>query len=260
MKINRELAALILAAIGIPAIYFGGFFFFIVFSGMTAIAAWEFGRLFRPLDVQPLTVLTAGGTLVVLTTRAYFPSYVIPVLTLLILAIMAVYLVIYEHGRDKAATDFAVSMAAILYLGWIGSYFFDLRSLPEGLGWFILVMVPLWASDSAAYYIGSRYGKHKMTPRLSPKKSWEGYAASVIGGGLAGILMGFILNSLGLLNITLLHALMIGLLMGAVPTLGDLGESMFKRQAGIKDSGGLIPGHGGAFDRIDSWLWAATVG
>ncbi len=61
MKINRELAALILAAIGIPAIYYGGFFFFIVFSGMVAIAAWEFGRLFRPLDIQPFTVLTAGG-------------------------------------------------------------------------------------------------------------------------------------------------------------------------------------------------------
>jgi phosphatidate cytidylyltransferase len=171
-----------------------------------------------------------------------------------------VYLVVYENGRDRAATDFAVTVAAVLYLGWLGSYFFALRSLPQGLGWFILVMVPLWASDSAAYYIGSRYGKHKMTPRLSPKKSWEGYAASVIGGGLAGILVGIILNSVGWLDVTLLNSLIIGLLMGAVPTLGDLGESMIKRQAGIKDSGDLIPGHGGAFDRIDSWLWAATIG
>jgi phosphatidate cytidylyltransferase len=260
MKINRELAALILAVIGIPAIYFGGIYFFIVFSGMTAIAAWEFGRLFRPLDIQPFTILTVGGTLMVLLSRAFFPYAVIPFLTLTILGSMAVYLVVYEKGRDRAATDFAVTVAAILYLGWIGSYFFALRSLPDGLGWFILVMVPLWASDSAAYYIGSRYGKHKMTPRLSPKKSWEGYAASVVGGGLAGILIGLLMNSLGLLNITLIHSLIIGLLMGAVPTLGDLGESMIKRQAGIKDSGGLIPGHGGAFDRIDSWLWAATVG
>jgi phosphatidate cytidylyltransferase len=260
MKINRELAALILAVIGIPAIYFGGIYFFIVFAGMTSIAAWEFGRLFRPLDVQPFTVLTVGGTLLVLLSRAYFPSAVIPFLTLTILASMAVYLVVFEKGRDRAATDFAVTVAAILYLGWVGSYFFALRSLPQGLGWFILVMAPLWASDSAAYYIGSRYGKHKMTPRLSPKKSWEGYAASIVGGGLAGILIGLLLNYLGLLNITLIHSLIIGLLMGAVPTLGDLGESMIKRQAGIKDSGGLIPGHGGAFDRIDSWLWAASVG
>lgn len=260
MKIKRELAALILAVIGIPAIYFGGLYFFIVFSAMTAIAAWEFGRLFRPLDVKPFTVLTAGGTLMVLLSRAYFPYAVVPFLTYIILASMTVYLVVYENGRDRAATDFAVTVAAVLYLGWLGSYFFALRSLPQGLGWFILVMVPLWASDSAAYYIGSRYGKHKMTPRLSPKKSWEGYAASVIGGGLAGILVGIILNSVGWLDVTLLNSLIIGLLMGAVPTLGDLGESMIKRQAGIKDSGDLIPGHGGAFDRIDSWLWAATIG
>jgi phosphatidate cytidylyltransferase len=260
MKINRELAALILAVIGIPAIYFGGPYFFIIFSGMTAIAAWEFGRLFQPLDVKPFAVLTVGGTLLVLLSRAYFPFAVIPFLTVIILAVMAVYIVAYEKGRDRAATDFAVTVAAILYLGWIGGYFFDLRSLPNGLGWFILVMVPLWVSDTAAYYIGSRYGKHKMTPRLSPKKSWEGYAASVVGGGLGGILVAFILNYFGPLNVTLIHGLIIGLLMGAVPTLGDLGESMIKRQAGIKDSGGLIPGHGGAFDRIDSWLWAATVG
>jgi phosphatidate cytidylyltransferase len=260
MKVNRELAALILAVIGIPAIYFGGFYFFIVFSGMAAIAAWEFGRLFQPLDVKPIGVLTVGGTLLILVSRAYFPTLVIPWLTLVILAVMTVYLVAYESGRDKAATDFAVTIAAILYLGWIGSYFFALRSLPDGLGWFILVMVPLWASDSAAYYIGSRYGKHKMTPRLSPKKSWEGYAASIVGGGLAGILVGVILNAVGWLDVSLVQSLVIGLLMGAVPTLGDLGESMVKRQAGIKDSGGLIPGHGGAFDRIDSWLWAASVG
>jgi phosphatidate cytidylyltransferase len=260
MKINRELAALILAAIGIPAIYFGGFFFFIVFSGMVAIAAWEFGRLFRPLDIQPFTAVTVGGTLAVLITRAYFPSLVLPVLTLIILVVMAIYLVTYERGRDRAATDFAVTVSAIFYLGWIGSYFFDLRSLPDGLGWFILVMVPLWASDSAAYYIGSRFGKHKMTPRLSPKKSWEGYAASIVGGGLAGVIVGLFLSYTGLLEVSMTASFVIGLLMGAVPTLGDLGESMIKRQAGIKDSGGLIPGHGGAFDRIDSWLWAAAVG
>jgi phosphatidate cytidylyltransferase len=260
MKINRELAAVVLAAIGIPAIYLGGIFFFIPFAIMTAIAAWEFGRLFRPLDIQPFDVLTVGGTLVVLIARAYFPSIVTPVLTLSTLIVLAVYLVTYERGRDRAATDFAVTLAAILYLGWVGGYFYDLRSMPEGLGWFILVMVPLWISDSAAYYIGSRFGKHKMTPRLSPKKSWEGYIASIIGGGMGGVIVALGLNSLGLLHVALLHGLVIGLLMGAVPTLGDLGESMIKRQVGIKDSSNLIPGHGGAFDRIDSWLWAAPVG
>jgi phosphatidate cytidylyltransferase len=260
MKISREVAAIVLLIIGIPAIYLGNLFFFIVFTFLLAFAAWEFGGLYRPLDIQPSDVILVAGTLATLFVRSYYPFLATATLTIIILLSMVYHLVSYERGRNRAGMDFAVTLAGIIYLGWVGAYLMDLRGLPNGLGWFLLCMGSVWIGDSAAYYIGSRWGKHKMSPRLSPKKSWEGYCASIIAGGIASILLAIGLNAIGYLNVSLLHATILGLLMGALPTLGDLGESMIKRQVNVKDSGWLIPGHGGAFDRVDSWLWAATIG
>jgi phosphatidate cytidylyltransferase len=123
-------------------------------------------------------------------------------------------------------------------------------------------MCCVWLGDSGAYLIGVRYGKHKMAPRLSPKKSWEGYAASVVAGMLTGILFAYIFtNYLNLADqITIWQGALLGLILGALPPLGDLGESMIKRQSGIKDSSDIIPGHGGFFDRVDSWIWGAVIG
>ena len=132
-------------------------------------------------------------------------------------------------------------------------------SLPNGVQgtFFVLVL-----ADAGAYLIGSRWGKHKLAPRLSPKKSWEGYLAGIVFGMVGTILLtqlwGVWLKPDS--AITLPRAIVIALVMSVLPTLGDLGESMFKRQVGVKDSGNLLPGHGGALDRIDSWVWAAVLG
>jgi len=101
-----------------------------------------------------------------------------------------------------------------------------------------------------------------MAPRLSPKKSWEGYAAGVFTGAIGGAFFAFAYATYGNLggDITPLQGGLLGLLLGAITPLGDLGESMFKRQSGLKDSSDVIPGHGGFFDRIDSWLWGAVIG
>ena len=109
---------------------------------------------------------------------------------------------------------------------------------------------------------GRAYGKHKMAPRLSPKKSWEGYAASVFTGMVTGAFYVYVFKIFGNLtsDITIWQGAIMGLLLGALPPLGDLGESMITRQSGIKDSSDIIPGHGGFFDRIDSWLWGAVIG
>jgi phosphatidate cytidylyltransferase len=175
---------------------------------------------------------------------------------------MAFHLVRFEQGRDQAATDFAVSLAGIFYLGWLGSYFISLRELPNGVFWILLVLPATWIADSGAYSVGRRIGRHKLAPRLSPNKSWEGYFGGILSGVVGTALLAALIQWVfgDQIGVTPLRGALIGLVMGVVPTLGDLGESMIKRQVGVKDSGTLLPGHGGAFDRIDSWLWAAALG
>jgi phosphatidate cytidylyltransferase len=179
--------------------------------------------------------------------------------SLLLLAAMAVHLVEYERGRDRAATDFAVTLAGMLYLGWLGAYLVSLRALPDGEWWVLTVLPVVWIADAGAMFIGMRWGRHPLTPRLSPHKTWEGYFGGVASGALGGALLGVLWGQVTP-AITPLIGAVVGLTLGAVTPLGDLGESMIKRQVGAKDSSQLIPGHGGILDRIDSWLWAGVIG
>ena len=259
---RRLITALGLALIGVPAIVLGGIFYYLLIGTFVIGAAWEYVHLFRAVKFEPQMHITVGGVALITFMRTFFPAYAQPAFTATILAAMAYHLYAYERGRDQSALDFGVTIGGLTYIGWLGSYLFDLRNLPEGGWWFMLVMFCVWAGDSGAYSIGRAYGKHKMAPRLSPKKSWEGYAASVFTGFVTGGFYVWVFKTFGSLtsDITIIQGALMGLLLGALPTLGDLGESMIKRQSGIKDSSDIIPGHGGFFDRIDSWLWGAAIG
>ncbi len=259
---RRLITALGLAAIGLPAILFGGIFYYALMGTFLIGAAWEYVHLFRAVKLEPQMHLTVGGVAVVTILRMFFPLYADAALAAIILGAMAYHLIAYERGRDQSALDFCLTIGGVVYIGWIGSYLFDLRNLPQGGWWFMLVMFCVWLGDSGAYSIGRSYGVHKMAPRLSPKKSWEGYVASVLTGLFAGGFYLYVFTTYGFLktDMTIWQGAILGLLLGALPPLGDLGESMIKRQSGIKDSSDIIPGHGGFFDRIDSWLWGATIG
>jgi len=259
---KRLITTLGLAAIGLPAILFGGIFYYFLIATFVIGAAWEYVNLFRAAKSEPQLHITVGGVALITFVRMFFPVYAQPAFALSLLAAMAYHLISYERGRDQSALDFCITVGGLTYIGWIGSYLFDLRNLPEGSWWFMLVMFCVWLGDSGAYSIGRFYGKHKMAPRLSPKKSWEGYLASVFTGMLAGIFFVYAFSTYGNLtgDITLWQGAILGFILGALPPLGDLGESMIKRQSGIKDSSDMIPGHGGFFDRIDSWLWGAVIG
>lgn len=259
---RRLITALGLALIGVPAILFGGIFYYLLMGTFLIGAAWEYVHIFRVVKIEPNMIVTIGGVTAVTFMRMFFPEYAQPVLALVILLAMANHTIAYERGRNQSALDFAATVGGIVYIGWMGSYLFDLRNLPQGGWWFMLVMFCVWAGDSGAYSIGRAYGKHKLAPRLSPNKSWEGYAASVFTGAITGGFYVYVFKTFGSLtsDITIWQGAIMGLLLGALPTLGDLGESMIKRESGLKDSSNIIPGHGGFFDRIDSWIWGAPIG
>lgn len=260
MLAERVLAAFLLAAIGAPAVWLGGYYYFFVIAVFVSLAAWEYSRMFQSMALRPAMLLIVGGVWILLGVRAYFPYYAVPALTALVLLAMTWHLYAYERGCPSAATDFAITVGGIVYFGWIGAYLIELRFLPQGLWWFLLILPSVWISDSAAYFVGRRWGKTPLAPRLSPRKTWEGYWAGVLAGTLTGAGLAGLMGHFAFLNVVWWQGGAIGLILSILVTLGDLGESMFKRQAGLKDSSNLIPGHGGFFDRIDGWLWAATIG
>jgi phosphatidate cytidylyltransferase len=244
-------------------IYFGGWVFAAFVALILGIAGWEYARLFRVSDIRPATVLVITGAALFPLQRMFdgFESAHWAI-SLVILASMTYHLISFERGRDQAATDFAATVSGIFYLGWLGAYLVSLRNLPEGIWWVLLVLPAVWLADSGAYFIGRAFGRRKLSPRLSPKKTWEGYFGGILVGvaGTVGLVYLWQIWAGPGFGITPVQGALLGLLLSTIPTLGDLGESMIKRQAGEKDSSNLLPGHGGVFDRIDSWLWAAVIG
>lgn len=257
---QRLVVSIILIPVGVLFIKLGGWALTIFVTLLVGIASWEFCRLFKTAGYAPATPIVISGVVVMILARNAFAfKYQDLILTLVVLIGMTYHLVEYERGRETAAIDFLISMGGIVYLGVLGAHLISLRNLPEGLWWFMLIMPVTWLADSGAYFIGSRYGKHRIAPRLSPKKSWEGYLGGIVFGLLSGLLFSFLWGFRSPV-ITITRGLIVGVVLSTLPVLGDLGESMLKRQIGVKDSSGLLPGHGGLLDRLDSWIWAAAIG
>jgi phosphatidate cytidylyltransferase len=250
-----------LLPIGLVLIYLGGWAFSALITLILGLAAWEYARIFKTGGFYPADLLMIGGAVLLALGRAWngFES-ADWLLSLLILASMTYHLIAYERGRDQAASDFAITLSGIFYLGWVGAYLISLRNLPNGMWWVLIVLPAVWLADSGAYFIGSAIGKRKLSPRLSPKKTWEGYLGGILVGTLGAVLLVLIWNSIEPGLMSPLQAGLIGLVLSVTTTLGDLGASMVKRQFKVKDSSNLIPGHGGVFDRIDSWIWAGVIG
>lgn len=263
MLLKRTLVVIVLLPIGLAMIWLGGWAYLLTIALIVSLAAWEYVGLFRAGGLQPsgfLVILGTAGLVLARGVSGYENAGW--VLSLLILASMTYHLLAYERGRDQAGTDFGLTLAGAIYFGWIGSYLVSLRQLPNGMWWVLLVLPSVWVADSGAYFIGRSFGKRKLSPRLSPKKTWEGYLGGVLFGVLGGALLAYLYALWGAPEtaMTPLNGAIMGLVLSVLTTLGDLGESMIKRQVGKKDSGKLLPGHGGVFDRIDSWLWGGVIG
>ena len=161
---------------------------------------------------------------------------------------------LFRGPRAEAPTRSAHAVAGCLYAGLGLAPVAALRVGPDGLAWVIAALVITWANDTLAYFAGRAFGRHKLFPAVSPNKTWEGLA-----GGFLGSIGGLFVTRLVFPVLTPVDCVVLGVAGGLFGPLGDLCESMLKRAYGAKDSGFLIPGHGGILDRVDALLFNAPV-
>jgi len=274
----RLLSAAVLIPLVLGLTYLGGVWFLGLVLVALTLAGYEYASLLKQAGDSPSPIFVIA-TIWLFALDAYFPQARLlrPGLTVSVLSLLTWAVVRYERGRSRAVTDWAWTAAGSLYLGWMGAHFVLLRNigaLPrapllapaqgEGLWWTTLALSSAWLADTGAYLAGQAWGRHKLASRVSPNKTWEGWAGGIALGTLGGVavaaLIRVIAPVLGSASVlTLQEGLALGALIALLSPLGDLGESLIKRHVGAKDSGQLVPGHGGMFDRIDSLLWAAVI-
>jgi phosphatidate cytidylyltransferase len=171
---------------------------------------------------------------------------------------------VWQIARRSRLTvgDWTGMVATGLYVGLYASHLVRLRAIPEDGLWWALVAIPaILLADSAAYFVGSAWGRHKLVPSLSFGKTWEGYTSGIVVAGAAGAFLAWLwmFRTGPGSSLTASRGLILGVLIGTLAPIGDLVVSMVKREAGVDDSSKLLPGHGGVLDRLDSVLWAAAI-
>ena len=218
-----------------------------------ALGQWEFTGMFERAGVRTFRVLgLVGGSLVT-------ASFALPVserlaFSAVLLALLAVGLLRPQENRP-VWEPVAVTLLGVCYVNWLLGYTFWLRDLEAGREWILLLVSVTWLGETAAYLVGSTMGRHKLAPRISPRKTVEGSVAQLVMSVLAALGA----RATFFAALSLENAVVVGLLLGVVGQAGDLLESAIKRSVGTKDTGRLIPGHGGMLDRVDSLLISTPV-
>jgi phosphatidate cytidylyltransferase len=243
------------AAVGIPlllfVIHFGGLSFAVFMAGICALALYEYGVILqmgrRP--VQRVVVVVCGSALALLQALG---GPAAPAAALVIVLVMLREMANKEHSLDRLA----LTIFGIFLLGWMPAHLAMIRDCrPYGEKLTFMFFVAVWVMDTAAYAVGKTVGRHKLASELSPKKTWEGFFA----GFAAAVATVFIFRWLTPDMLSVPRAVVVGVAIGVGGQLSDLAESMIKRAVGVKDSGSLLPGHGGVMDRFDSFLLSAPV-
>lgn len=254
---QRVLSALILLPIGLVLIWLGGWLFALAIVFIFSIAAYEFVHLMRLGKFSPNLIFSIGFVWILLAD-AVFPAAQLarPAIAAWLIGALA-WQMRFRAGSPTA--NWALTAAGGIYLGMAGSYFILLRQLTNGQWWLLLALAGTWLADSGAYFIGRKFGVHKMTPSLSPKKSWEGLAGGVAFGLIFNALLAVVISQLFAVNLPFWAGAVLGLIGALIGVLGDLSISMIKREVNAKDSGHIIPGHGGVLDRLDSLLFTIVA-
>lgn len=277
---QRAISSVIVVLLTLGPAFLGRYIFTALVAVVIGVVLKEFHAMARYAGHQPVAWV-GYATIAALLLAAYFQRWQQWGMTIVTAAtVLALIALMFRGDYHGVLTDWALTVAGMFYIGLLGAHLILLRDLGGtldsfvarideigswqyregaatalGLGWYLLAQVVTWLSDVGAYLVGRTWGRNKLAPAISPGKTVEGGLGGVALGALAGLacVWGFALP------LNPLAGLAVGALLSVVGQAGDLAESLIKRQAGVKDSGTLIPGHGGIFDRIDSLLVVVAV-
>lgn len=258
---KRFWIGLIIALTCYFAMYFGGIYLFALLLIISFCGCNEYTKILTNKGFFPsCKVIFLSSALFIFL--AYMNSQSVAPLAITVCALIAFMWVLFR-GKQPYIANVATILLGIFYCGWFPAHLIYIRNLgttvtsgiqhPEGAGYCVMLIISVLLTDTFCYFVGCKYGKHKLSPVISPNKTIEG----AIGGTAMCIIFSFVIGLF--LNIAWYHALALGLLIAFFAQFGDLCESMIKRDAGVKDSSDILPGHGGFLDRTDSYILTLPV-
>ncbi|MGQ9546457.1 MAG: phosphatidate cytidylyltransferase [Dehalococcoidia bacterium] len=252
----------ITGAIGVPvvilAVWLGYPWFTFLVAAAALAGAYEFYRMARFDFRRPLLYVGLLFTLALMLSPCHRSSDRLPIVVTATMLLSLISLLCRPSG-ETAFRNWAWTIAGALYVGWMLSYWLSLRGLENGRNWVYLAMLSTFANDTGAFFTGRAWGKRKLAPAISGGKTQEGAAGGLASAVLAAVVIATVLNLISPFDFRYWQIILLGILISVFAQLGDLVESLLKRNMGVKESGNLLPGHGGVLDRFDSLIFVGAV-
>jgi len=249
--LRRVLTGVVFLPVLFYLVHLGGWFFTAFLLLVILVGAWEWRRLVGDDRVGGLLRALGALALCLAVSRSGEGNLTLGLAGFLLLVMLVA---LWHRSGDSRSWSGDLLLGA-LYLGLLPAFLILMRALPGGRELVLLTYATVFCCDTAAYLIGRAWGRHPLWPRVSPRKTWEGAAAGLV----AALLLPLALRSWGVTSVSPLEAAGFGLIVGTLGQAGDLIESRWKRERGIKDSSALLPGHGGVLDRFDNLHFVAPI-
>jgi phosphatidate cytidylyltransferase len=252
--VKRILSALVLIPIVLGIVQYGSPLLFLMLVTVAVLVGWnEYCWLIGHMGIR-INPFVGGILCLLLVFCFYLDNYY---MVWLAVCLMSLFITRYFSVMplEDSVNQVAYSFLGVVYVSGLMGYFILLRGMEHGNHILFFLFMVIWSGDIAAYYVGKSIGKTPLAPKISPGKTLEGSAAGLVGSVAGGVAA----QQLFFEALPLNHCLIMALLCGTMGQIGDLAESLFKRRAGVKDSGSLIPGHGGVLDRLDSLMFAGPA-
>jgi phosphatidate cytidylyltransferase len=260
----RVYVATIFLVICLAALVYGGFALALFLGVLIYFGTVELVEMTKAKGMHPPMglILFIDAILVLCATLKQY-NYILPTLAI---SSIIVFLAILSRGAKATINDVGATFLIIMYSGFLPMHIMFLRnieganlylfgkSFPLGVGYIVLMFIAITLCDIAAYYVGSKFGKTPLWKEISPKKTVEGAVAGTVASIIGAVILGYFVN-----HLSILYSAIAGLLFAFTAQIGDLTESMMKRDAGFKDSSNILPGHGGILDRADSYIFTGAV-